>query len=320
MPTFDFSLIQDELALVEEQLRSVADADLPPLAGILRQLLQSGGKRLRPALVLLAASLGEHDRARAVAVAAAVEVLHTATLVHDDLIDDSRLRRGKPTLNAAWNSGVVVLVGDYLFGQAAELAAQARSLDLSDIFSRTVSIICHGELSSLLDIRPWAIGREGYYNKIYAKTASLFATCSEAGAILSGASPEERVQLREYGRNLGMAFQVADDLLDFVGDQTAMGKPVGSDLRQGTVTLPSLIYVERHRDHPIVEQVTNGRADAASIAQLVHLIRQSGAIDEAYAVAHDFSQQAKANLATLPDSPWRRTMLRLADFVVERSS
>jgi len=320
VPTFDFSLIQDELALVEEQLRRVATSDLPPLAEILGQLLQSGGKRLRPALVLLAARFREHDTARAVAVAAAVEVLHTATLVHDDLIDNSLLRRGNPTLNSNWKSGVVVLVGDYLFGQAAELEALARSLDMSDIFAQTVSVICHGELGSMLDRQPWSITRDGYYKKIYAKTASLFATCSEAGAIISGAPAGERTLLREYGRNLGMAFQVADDILDFVGNERALGKPVGSDLRQGTVTLPSLLYVDTHRNDPVVQKVMSGAGDAATVAQLVDMIRQSHAIAETYAVAREFAGQAKANLTGLPDVPCRRTLLDLADFVVERKS
>jgi len=317
---FDFSLIQDELALVEEQLRQVADVDLPALAEILGQLLQSGGKRLRPALVLLSARFREHDVAKAVAVAAAVEVLHTATLVHDDLIDNSLLRRGNPTLNSYWKSGVVVLVGDYLFGQAAELESRSRNLDMSEIFAKTVSVICRGELGSMLDRQPWAISRQGYYDKIYAKTASLFATCSEAGAIISGSNASERAQLREYGRNLGMAFQVADDILDFVGDESILGKPVGSDLRQGTVTLPSLLYVEKHRSDALVRSVIDGTAGNGEVSELVDLIRRSSAIEESFTIARGFVREAKGTLRALPDAPCRRTLLDLADFVVERTS
>lgn len=318
MATFDFSLVNDELLLVEERLRSTARVDYPPLAGILSHLLQSGGKRLRPALVLLAAGFHAHDQAKAVAVAAAVETLHTATLVHDDLIDNSLLRRGNPTLNTTLKSGAVVLIGDYLFGAAAELAAQARNLDLGELFARTVAVICDGELRGMLDGKRWTLTRDEYYHKIYAKTASLFATCSESGAIVSGASPSEQAALREYGRNLGLAFQIADDILDFVGSEKTLGKPVGSDLRQGTITLPAISYMERYPDQPIVRRVVGGDSSETTITALVNLIRTSDAVADAYEVARGFSQQAKQNLADLPDLPCRQVMLNLADFVVER--
>ena len=320
MATFDFSLVYDDLLLVENRLGDVASVDFPVLAGILSQLLQSGGKRLRPALVLLAARFRDYDHNKALAVAAAVETLHTATLVHDDLIDNSLLRRGNPTLNTTWKSGVVVLVGDYLFGKAAELAAQSKSVDLGELFARTVAIICDGELRGLLDGKRWDTSREEYYRRIYAKTASLFATCSEAGAIVGEAAAEERVALREYGRNLGMAFQIADDILDFVGSERALGKPVGSDLRQGTITLPAICYVERHLDHPLVRRVLGGDGSDSVLATLIDLVRASEAISDAYDAARTFSRQAKQNLAALPDLPCRQVMLDLADFVVERKT
>jgi octaprenyl-diphosphate synthase len=318
--TFDFSLIQDDLLLIEDRLREVASVDFPVLAGILGQLLQSGGKRLRPALVLLACRFRSYDRAKAIAVAASVETLHTATLVHDDLIDNSLLRRGNATLNTTWRSGVVVLVGDYLFGKAAELASEAKNVDLGEIFARTVSVICDGELRSILDGKRWTMTREEYYRKIYAKTASLFATCSEAGAIICDATAEERLSLREYGRNLGLAFQIVDDILDFVGSEQTLGKPVGSDLRQGTVTLPAICYIERHRDHPVVRQALNGDSSEAAVTTLIDSIRASDAVREAYDVARDFATQARRNLMPLPDLPCRQVLLDLADFVVERET
>jgi geranylgeranyl pyrophosphate synthase len=316
--TFDFSLVQEDLLLVEERLRATASVDYPPLAGILTHLFQSGGKRLRPALVLLAVRFRPYDQAKAVAVAAAVETLHTATLVHDDLIDNSLLRRGNPTLNTTLKSGAVVLIGDYLFGAAAELAAQARNLDLGELFAHTVAVICDGELRSMLDGKRWTISRAEYDQKIYAKTASLFATCSESGAIVSGAPAVERIALREYGRNLGMAFQIADDILDFVGTEQTLGKPVGSDLRQGTITLPAICYIEKHPNHPVVRQVVGGDNTEATVTALIELIRSSEAVADAYDVARSFAQQARQNLADLPDLPCRRVMLKLADFVVER--
>jgi geranylgeranyl pyrophosphate synthase len=315
---FDFSLIQDDLLLVEERLRGVARVDSPMLAGILRQLLQSGGKRLRPALVLLAARFHEYEIGKTTAVASAVETLHTATLVHDDLIDNSLLRRGSPTLNSSFSSGVVVLVGDYLFGMSAQLAAESRNVDLGEIFAQTVAVICSGELNSMLDGKKWTLPREEYYGKIYAKTASLFATSCEAGAIVSDATDEERRLLREFGRNLGLAFQIADDILDFVGSVRTLGKPVGSDLRQGTVTLPAICYIDRNPDQPVVRRLAGGDTCDDCISTLVDLIRSSDAIDESYAIARSFAEQAKQTLATLPNLPNRKVMLDLADFVVER--
>ncbi len=320
MATFDFSLIHDDLLLVEERLRDLAQVDFPALTGILSQLLQSGGKRLRPALVLLAARFYESDLDRTISVAAAVETLHTATLVHDDLIDNSLLRRGNPTLNTSWKSGVVVLVGDYLFGMAAMMASQSHSVELGEIFARTVAVICDGELRSMLDGKPWMITRSEYFRKIYSKTASLFATCSEAGAIVSDAPAAERAALREYGRNLGMAFQIADDILDFVGSEQTLGKPVGSDLRQGTVTLPAICYMESHAENPLVRRVRGGDTGDATLTEMVTQIRAADAVSASYAVARDFALQAKRDLTALPDLPCRNVLLDLADYVVERKT
>ena len=306
--------------LVENRLREVAGVDFPPLAGILGQLLQSGGKRLRPALVLLATRFYECDPATAIGVATAVETLHTATLVHDDLIDNSLLRRGNPTLNTTWKSGVVVLVGDYLFGMSAELASQSRNPDLGEIFARTVAVICEGELRNMLDGRRWTITRDEYYRQIYAKTASLFATCCESGALIGGGSARERTLLREYGRTMGMAFQITDDVLDFIGSEQTLGKPVGSDLRQGTITLPAICYMESHSDDPIVRKVASGDTAQETITALIDHIRASDAISCAFAQAHSLSQEARGYLETLPSLPCRRVLLDLADFVVERKT
>jgi len=316
--TFDFSLIQDDLQRVEHKLHELAAVDFPPLAGILGQLLKSGGKRLRPALVLLSADFYGATRDETISIAAAVETLHTATLVHDDLIDNSLLRRGNPTLNTNWPSGVVVLVGDYLFGKSAELASRARSIDMGELFARTVATICDGEVRSMLNGSPWAITREQYDYRIYAKTASLFATCTEAGAIVAGAPEGERALLREYGRSLGMAFQITDDILDFVGNEKTLGKPVGSDLRQGTVTLPALCYFESHPDDPALRELSSGAVREDAFDDLIDRIRASGAIAAAYKDAHRFSLQAKEALSTLPQGRARRVLLDLADFVVDR--
>jgi geranylgeranyl pyrophosphate synthase len=318
--TFDFSLIHDDLVLVENRLREAANVDFAPLARILGPLLQSGGKRLRPALVLLASRFYDCDLDTTIAVATAVEALHTATLVHDDLIDNSLLRRGSPTLNRTWKSDVVVLVGDYLFGLAAQLASQSRNPDLAELFARTVSVICEGELHNMLDGRRWTITRDEYYRKIYAKTASLFATCCESGALLGGGSERERRLLREYGRTMGMAFQITDDVLDFIGSEETLGKPVGSDLRQGTITLPVICYMESYGDDPIVRKVARGDTTEQTITDLIDHIRASDAISCSFAQAHTLSQEARGYLEEMPSLACRSVLLDLADFVVERKT
>jgi len=316
----DFTLIRDGLMEVERRLQAVAAVDFPALASILTDLLQSGGKRLRPALVLLAASFYSQDLTQAATLAAAVEALHTATLVHDDMIDNSLRRRGHATLNTTWASSIVVLVGDYLFAKAAELAAEAQNTEANELFARTVATICDGELRNLLDGKGWKITRQEYYERIYAKTASLFATSSEVGAVINGSQPEQRVRLREYGRNVGMAFQIVDDILDFIGDEAQLGKPVGSDLRQGTVTLPAICYMERSHDHEPIRRILEGEASEENILAVIRRIRDSEAIADSYAEARVFAQRARNALAVLPDAPSRQVMLDLADFVVDRKN
>ena len=174
-------------------------------------------------------------------MAAAVETLHNATLVHDDLIDNALVRRGMTTLNAVWNKGATVLAGDYLFARAAGFAAETENVRVVQLFAETLRIICEGELRQLFSARQWRQAKEDYYPRIFAKTASLFASATRSGAILGGASPEQEQALYDYGHHLGMAFQIVDDILDYSGDEATLGKPVGGDLRQGIVTLPSSI-------------------------------------------------------------------------------
>lgn len=322
-----FEIIRDDLAQVEDVLRRATMLDFPLLGSVLAPIVQSGGKRLRPALVILSARLGTYDQAKILPVAASVEVLHTATLVHDDLVDSSLLRRGMPTLNARLDSRVVVLVGDYLFAKSAELAAEPQNTAINTIFAHTLDIICRGELSQLFGSPGWRLTYDEYLQKIYSKTASLFVAATEAGAILSGAAPARRQALSDYGRYLGIAFQIADDILDFIGSEQELGKPVGSDLRQGTVTLPAIRFLEQHpAPNPVRDFLEQGRQSAnqqigksqEGWQRALEAVRHSTAIDQAYGEAHAFAQQAKEALAIFPDSPYRQTLLTLADYVVQR--
>lgn len=314
------TLVAADLAQVEAKMRATETGTLPALAEAFLSLIASGGKRLRPALALLAARFFDHEREQAIALAAAVETLHTATLVHDDVIDNALIRRGSPTLNAVWTSGATVLAGDYLFARAAAFAAETGHIGVIKLFARTLGVICEGELRQLSALRRWDQPREAYYDRIYAKTASLFAAATEGGALLGTSDVDAVGALRDYGHYLGMAFQIIDDILDFTGTEALLGKPAGSDLRQGTVTLPVFYYVQELAEPASVQQQlelawqTNGLGMAALVGQ----IAQSPAIHLAYAEAGSFVARAKAALDPLPDNETRAALIELADLTLVR--
>ncbi len=321
-------LVSDDLQKVEQKMRSMGDDAYGPLAEAFLQLLSSGGKRLRPALALAAYRLfvdagdpqesARHEKV--IALGAAVETLHNATLVHDDLIDNALVRRGSTTLNAVWDKGATVLAGDYLFARAAGFAAETENIAVVQLFADTLRIICEGELRQLFSSRQWVQPRESYYDRIFAKTASLFASATRSGAILAGASAGMEQALYDYGRNLGMAFQIVDDILDYTGDESVMGKPVGSDLRQGIVTLP-FFYFLRSYPNPaeVIARLDGTSAGVADgVIEVVALVRASDGIAQAAEEARDFARRAQANLEPFPPSPARSVLLELADFVVVR--
>lgn len=313
------NLVKDDLEWVEQKMRQATQTEYPPLTTVLQHLLDSGGKRVRPALVLLASKFYPADMERVIAVAAAVELLHTATLVHDDMIDQAIIRRGNPTLNSIWSEGATVLAGDYLFARSAALAAEARNVQVMSIFAATLMTICDGELRQLFRRRGEQWSRDDYYRRIYAKTAALFAAATEAAAVLGEAPPEATQALRDYGRYLGMAFQVVDDVLDFVGDPQVLGKPTGSDLRQGIVTLPTMIFLEQNPADERVWRVLRGEDTSEEVVQMaVDVICGSEAIAAAMQEARDFAARSCQAISRLPDNPYRQAMLDLADFVVER--
>lgn len=315
-----FDSIRDDLARVETKLREKPQLEYEVLTAAIEHLLSSGGKRIRPALTILAGRLySAETEPQLIALAAAVEMLHTASLVHDDLIDSSLLRRGIPTLNASWTPGATILTGDYLFAQAADLAAQTGNLRVMRIFADTLMVICTGELKQQFSDLQTRMGRDDYYARIYAKTASLFALATQAAGVLRGAPEDQVAALREYGHNLGMAFQVVDDVLDLVGDEAHLGKPVGSDLRQGVITLPALCYLEQHpADELVVRLLRDGRGSEQDVGQAVEAIRESGAIDTALDEARGFAHRSLAALCELPSGPPCQAMQDLTNFVVQR--
>lgn len=313
-------LVADDLKRVNNKMQAT-DEVFAPLAGAINLLLDSGGKRLRPALALLVSKLyTDADSSKVVSLAAAVEMLHSATLVHDDVIDGSLLRRGQATLNASWSQGATILAGDFVFARAAFFAAETDNIRVMKIFSQTLMTIVEGELRQMYALRNWSQPKDAYYERIYGKTAALFAAATEAAAVLGHASEQEINLLREYGHNVGMAFQIMDDILDFVGDPNKVGKPVGGDLRQGTVTLPVFHYLQTHPEATqIMAASIAGPSNGHLLGELITAIGASPAIDATRAEAVRFIDAAKACLTGWPASAYRDSLLVLADYVVART-
>jgi len=315
LPFFD--LIRDDLERVEALLRERPPEQHEAIGVALDHLIGGGGKRLRPALVLLSARLCEAEPERAVLAAAATEMLHTATLIHDDLIDGSLMRRGMETLNAHWPPGATVLTGDYVFARAAYLVSLTDNVLLMRRFAETLMVICNGEVWQMFDGRRGRSTRPEYEQRIYAKTASLIALSAEAGAILAEANEGTKTALRTYGERLGLAFQIVDDVLDFVADEDTLGKPVGSDLRQGLVTLPLLLFLEAEPEHSAVRRALND-ADETAVQEAVRAIAGSPAIGRSLEMARGYAEQASAALAPCPPGPYLEALRDLARFAVER--
>lgn len=299
-------------------MRSQADERQPDLNAALQHLLSSGGKRVRPAVALLSGRMLHGDWERLVTLSAAIELLHTATLVHDDLIDGSFLRRGIATLNSQWSPAATVLTGDYIFARAARLAAATESVEVMRLFAETLATIVSGEITQLFSGRGNA-SRENYNQRIYAKTASMFELATAAAALLSPVGGELVETMRGYGYSIGMAFQIVDDILDFTGEQATVGKPVASDLRQGLITLPALLYLNDYPDDRDMNLILAGNhIEEAVINRLIHNIRESGAIDRALQEAEDYVQRGLELLSVFPDNSERRALEDLARYFVNR--
>jgi len=310
--------IQEDLVRVEDRLRSACEVDSPQLSKLLDYTLKSGGKRIRPALVLLSGKFYHYDPNYLLPMATAVEVLHTATLVHDDVIDNSLVRRGYPTVNKVWGEDKAILLGDYLLAKSQELVAETQNLRVVRLFAQTFMALSGGELNQAFNPFNLEQTRQQYRQRISAKTASLISLATESGAILSQA-PEGSVEaLKQYGHNLGIAFQIVDDILDFIGTEEEMGKPTGSDLAQGTLTLPAIFLLERYPEDNPVRRLFQNEDRQKNIGLATELVRNSSIPQECYAVASDYCAKACQNLSLLPDDASRRSLIQLAEYVVKR--
>lgn len=312
--------VQDDLQQVEDVLdRLTHHDDFPGLEKMLQVVLAAGGKRLRPGIALLAGTFGNYRTDLLVPLASAIELLHTATLVHDDVIDKADTRRGHATASSVYDNGPAVMLGDYMFAHAAELVATTGNIRVIRLFAATLMKLASGEINQDLSAYDSRETLKNYFTRIGGKTASLFSAAGEGGAIVVEASEQYAIALRDYAYNLGMAFQIIDDILDFTGDEAEMGKPVGSDLMQGTLTLPSLLLMERQPiDNPI-QRLFDGRQNGALEAAIA-AVCDSDIIDESHTIARRFRDQAEAALQPLPETEARATLVDLLDYVLTRTS
>ena len=320
-----FDLLHGELDEMDARIVETVDIGIPQVNEMVREVVTSGGKRLRPTILLLTGRAFAPDHRALIDAAAGIELLHTASLVHDDDIDHSALRRGRPTLSTQVSSVTAILIGDYLFAQSAILAASTNSTRVVAVFASTLADLCRGQIREMLESHRLEQTFEEYEQRIYGKTGSLFAGAAEMGAILGGADDGTIAELRAYGRELGIAFQIIDDILDLREMTGSIGKPAGNDLREGTVTLPIMRYDAGLRDgspeRTLLSDIINGDVtDDASINEVVASIRRSGALDEAAAIAGQYVDNARSHLSVVPDSQTRHYLTQITDLVLDRST
>lgn len=310
--------IREYIPIIESRMRQQSNGHHPELQAALDHLLDSGGKRVRPTVALLVGGMLGADQERTNTLAAAVELLHTATLVHDDMIDGALLRRGIPTLNAKWSPAATILTGDFIFARAAKLAAETESVEVMNLFAKTLSVVVSGEVTQLFTSKGIA-SRTDYFERIYAKTASMFELAAIAPYYLCEGCENTLDALQRYGYEIGMAFQIMDDVLDFTSVQAEVGKPVANDLRQGLITLPALCYLEDHPNDPEMQKLLSGGIrDDGAMDHLIKEIRESGAVEQAIGEAQAFVSRALSALAELPASPERQALEDLTEYVIER--
>ncbi len=316
-----FALVRTELDLVDREISLRSAASVDAITNISRYLQNGGGKRIRPTLLLLCSRLVGDGGAAAIRMAAVVEMIHMATLMHDDVIDVAQLRRGRPSPNVLWGNHTAVLAGDWLYMQAFQVALEERNFHILNLLISLTQMMVEGELLQLERLGSLGVTEAEYMDLVDRKTASLFSACARLGAITAGAGEDVETRLGEFAWNLGMAFQLVDDVLDFTAHEAILGKPVGSDLREGKVTLPLIYALEKaeESERRMVETVLrDGNYGRVPFSGILALARKYGGIEQAMQRAEDFTSKARATLARFPDSCYLRALEKLTDLVTER--
>ncbi|MCF4166877.1 polyprenyl synthetase family protein [Zavarzinia compransoris] len=315
-------LVADDFAKVDDEIRGRMVSDVPLIPELAGHIIASGGKRLRPVLLLAAARLCGYQGPHHVGLAACVEFIHTATLLHDDVVDESALRRGRATANIVWGNQASVLVGDFLFSRSFQLMTEAGSLAVLSILSEASAIIAEGEVMQLTTANNLATTEDAYLQVIAAKTAALFAAATRVGAVIAGRDAEDETALADYGRYLGIVFQLIDDVLDYQADQATLGKTVGDDFREGKITLPVVLAFARGDEaekafwRRCMEQRDQAEGD---LATALSLMEKHGTLAETVARARHYGDLACRALERFPDGAHRRAMMGVVDFCIERA-
>jgi octaprenyl-diphosphate synthase len=315
-----FELLRDDLAAIEREFGRDTVSGVSAITEIGEYLRGGGGKRLRPALLLLSSKLFDYDGRGAVKLGAVVEIIHTATLVHDDIIDEAKTRRGRPAANTQWGNSKCVLAGDWLYMQAFKVAVQERNFRILDSLIELTQQMVEGELLQMEKLGK-LISLDEHFDLIYRKTACLFSVCMRMGAILGGATPEQEDQVARYGRDLGMAFQIVDDVLDLTASESVLGKPVASDLREGKVTMAVIHALERcspEEKRRIATVVEQRAFNGVTHADVLDILTQYNSLDAAHDCAAQYAESARKAVCTFPDSEIKRALLWAPEFVVAR--
>jgi octaprenyl-diphosphate synthase len=315
-----FELLRDDLAAIEREFGRDTVSNVRAITEIGEYLRGGGGKRIRPVLLLLSAKLFSYEGRGAVKLGAVVEIIHTATLVHDDIIDEAEIRRGRPAANTQWGNSKCVLAGDWLYMQAFKVAVQERNFRILDTLIDLTQQMVEGELLQMEKLGR-LISLDEHWDLIYRKTACLFSVCMRLGAILGGAAPDEEEQVARYGRDLGMAFQIVDDVLDLTASESVLGKPVASDLREGKATMAVIHALERCtlKERELIETVMRHRAfNGVSHQEVLGILERYGSLDSATQCALEYAESARKAICTFPDSVIKRALLWAPAFVVSR--
>jgi len=315
-----FELLRDDLAAIEREFGRDTVSGVTAITEIGEYLREGGGKRIRPAVLLLSSKLFNYEGRGAVKLGAVVEIIHTATLVHDDIIDEAKTRRGRPAANTQWGNSKCVLAGDWLYMQAFKVAVQERNFRILDALIELTQQMVEGELLQMEKLSK-LISLDEHFDLIYRKTACLFSVCMRLGAILSDATPEQEDQVARSGRDLGMAFQIVDDVLDLTASENILGKPVASDLREGKVTMAVIHALERctPEEREMIETVVEQRAfNGVTHARILEILNRYGSLDSAATRALQYAESARKAICTFPDTEIKRALLWAPVFVVAR--
>ncbi|MGR6466594.1 polyprenyl synthetase family protein [Rhizobium sp. PAMB 3182] len=316
-------LTKADMERVNQLILSKAGSDVQMIPEVARHLISSGGKRLRPMLTLASAAMFEYQGEDHIKLATSVEFMHTATLLHDDVVDESDLRRGKSTARMIWGNQASVLVGDFLLGQAFRMMVEVGSLDALDVLSTAACVIAEGEVLQLSVAKHMETTEDDYLEVIKAKTAALFAAAAEVGPIVARTSKSERNALKSYGMNLGLAFQLVDDALDYGGKAADLGKNVGDDFREGKITLPVILAYRRGTAQERAfwkDAIENGQNGDENLGQALALINKYNGLSDTIARALHYGAIARDALAPLPDSAWKSALMDVIDFTISRVS